>query len=178
TPPLPLRDVPATSFNGSLTARRTFVSTALPLDQIGLVRRTFGVTLNDVLLAVVAGTLRARLERRGERPARPLVAEVPVATDPSPARRLGGQPALQHLHLALHRRRRSGRSLACDPRRDDVGEVPSRRAGRGSLRGMDAVRASQALLVVDASLCAASRGEPPSTAGERDRFLRSGPARR
>ena len=89
-PPLPLRDVPATSFNGSLTARRTFVSTALPLDQIGLVRRTFGVTLNDVLLAAVAGTLRARLEWRGERPARPLVAEVPVATDTSSARRLAG----------------------------------------------------------------------------------------
>src|SRR5262249_24050370 len=62
TPPLPLRDVPPTSFNGSLTARRTFVSTALPLDQIGLVRRAFGVTLNDVLLALVAGTLRACLE--------------------------------------------------------------------------------------------------------------------
>jgi len=90
TPPLPLRDVPPTSFNGSLTARRTFVSTALPLDQIGLVRRTFGATLNDVLLAVVAGTLRARLERRGECPGLPLVAEVPVATDPSPARRLAG----------------------------------------------------------------------------------------
>ena len=90
TPPLPLRDVPPTSFNGSLTTRRTFVSTALPLDQIGLVRRAFGVTLNDVLLAVVAGTLRARLERRGECPVRPLVAEVPVATDPSPARRLRG----------------------------------------------------------------------------------------
>src|SRR5262245_48076895 len=90
TPPLPLRDTPQTSFNGSLTARRTFVSTALPLDEIGLVRRTFGVTLNDVLLAVVAGTLRARLDRRRERPARPRVAEVPVATDPSQARRLAG----------------------------------------------------------------------------------------
>jgi WS/DGAT/MGAT family acyltransferase len=89
-PPLPLLQAPSTSLNGALTARREFASAAFPLDDIRLVRRAFGVTVNDVLLALVAGALRARLAARGEAPARPLVAEVPVATDASGERRLGG----------------------------------------------------------------------------------------
>jgi diacylglycerol O-acyltransferase len=89
-PPLPIRDAPRTSLNGSLTARRAFASTALSLDDIRCVRNAFGVSLNDVLLAMVAGTLRAYFADRGEHPAGPLIAEVPVATDAPATRRLGG----------------------------------------------------------------------------------------
>ena len=50
-----------------------------------------GVTVNDVVLAVVGGALRRWMAARGERPGASLVAAVPVATDPpdSPPR-LGG----------------------------------------------------------------------------------------
>jgi WS/DGAT/MGAT family acyltransferase len=89
-PPRPVFDAPRTSLNGSLTARRAFASTALPLDDVRRVRAAFGVTLNDVLLAVVAGTLRVHLAARGERPRGSLVAEVPVATDAPGAPRLRG----------------------------------------------------------------------------------------
>ena len=89
-PPLPVRDAPRTSLNGSLTARRAFASTALPLEDIKRVRDAFGVTLNDVLLATVAGALRARLAERGEHPRGPLIAEVPVGTDAPGVRRLAG----------------------------------------------------------------------------------------
>ncbi len=89
-PPLPMRDAPRTSLNGSVTARREFASTTLALEDIRVVRGAFAVTLNDVLLAVVAGTLRSYLAARGEWPTRPLVAEVPVATDATSARRLAG----------------------------------------------------------------------------------------
>jgi diacylglycerol O-acyltransferase len=51
---------------------------------------TFGVTLNDVLLAAVAGALRGCLVARGEHPPAPLVAEVPIATDAPGVRRLAG----------------------------------------------------------------------------------------
>ena len=89
-PPVPVLDPPRTSLNGSLTARRAFASTALSLEAVRRVRRAFDVSLNDVLLALVAGALRAYLAHRGERPARPLVAEVPVGTDVPGTPRLGG----------------------------------------------------------------------------------------
>lgn len=89
-PPRPLRDTPRTSLNGSLTARRAFACASMALDDVRCVRRTFGVTLNDVLLAVVAGALRDRLAEYGEDPGVPLVAEVPVANDAPGVRRLYG----------------------------------------------------------------------------------------
>jgi diacylglycerol O-acyltransferase len=89
-PPRPLLDAPRTSLNGALTPRRAFASAALPLAEVRRVKTAFAVTLNDVLLCVVSGALRQYLAVRGERPARSLVAEVPVATDAPGERRLGG----------------------------------------------------------------------------------------
>ena len=90
-PPLPMLNVPRTSFNGTLTFRRQFVSTSLPLDDIKVIRRALGVTVNDVLLGLVASSLRRYLAARGETPRRPLVAEVPVSTDRAgDPRRLAG----------------------------------------------------------------------------------------
>lgn len=80
-PPRPLLDAPSTSLNGALSSRRSFASTALALADVRRVRTAFGVTFNDVLLALVAATLRTHLSARGELPTRPLLAEVPVATD-------------------------------------------------------------------------------------------------
>ena len=89
--PRPVIDVPRVSFNGALTAERRFTTATLPLDEIKEVRRRHGVSVNDVVLAVVAGAVRAWLDERGERPSRPLVAGVPVATDaPGSRPRLGG----------------------------------------------------------------------------------------
>lgn len=91
TVPRPVLDVPRTSFNGPLTPRRSFATAALPLDDLRRVRQVQGVTLNDVVLAVVSGALRRWLESQGERPSRSLVAGVPVGTDdPSAPLRLGG----------------------------------------------------------------------------------------
>jgi diacylglycerol O-acyltransferase len=89
-PPRPVLDAPRTSLNGSLTPRRAFASTALALEDVRRVRAAFGVTLNDVLLAAVAGALRARLVSRGEHPRGPLIAAVPVGTDPPGVVRVGG----------------------------------------------------------------------------------------
>jgi diacylglycerol O-acyltransferase len=101
TPPMPLRDVPMTPLNGALTARRSFASTSLPLDTVRAVKATVGVTLNDVLLALVAGALRRYLTARGALPTRPLVAEVPVATDVAAGeRRLAGN-RLSNLFTSL-----------------------------------------------------------------------------
>jgi len=88
--PRPILDTPRTIFNGALTARRAFVSTTVPLGDVKAIKDALGVTVNDVLLAMVAGSLRAFLLERNALPAESLVAEVPVATDPPGARRVTG----------------------------------------------------------------------------------------
>ncbi len=89
--PRPMLDTPRTSFNGALTPRRSFATTSLRLDAVKRVKEAFGVTVNDVVLAVAGGALRAYLEERGELPSRSLVAGVPVSSDqPGDVARLGG----------------------------------------------------------------------------------------
>lgn len=74
-------DTPDTPFNRALRARRAFATTALPLADCQRVKDAFGVTLNDVVLALCAGSLRGWLAARGGAPRRPLVASIPVAAD-------------------------------------------------------------------------------------------------
>ncbi|HEY5110335.1 MAG TPA: WS/DGAT domain-containing protein, partial [Acidimicrobiales bacterium] len=70
---------------------RTFAITRLPLGALQDIRRATGTTFNDVYLAVCAGALRRYLVEREELPLRPLVASVPVSTDPDVARMSGNR---------------------------------------------------------------------------------------
>src|SRR5215212_8748692 len=75
-PPSPLNE-PGSPARHLATARR-------PLSELRTIRKAYGATVNDVLLAAVAGALRRHAERAGERP-RDLKAMVPVnvrAEDP------------------------------------------------------------------------------------------------
>ncbi|MDQ1395327.1 MAG: diacylglycerol O-acyltransferase / wax synthase, partial [Acidimicrobiaceae bacterium] len=85
SPPAPFSG-PKCSFNRSLTPHRRFVSMSLPLADVKEVKTRFGVTLNDVVLALCAGALRGYLDERGELPSKPLVAGVPIST------RMPGKP--------------------------------------------------------------------------------------
>jgi diacylglycerol O-acyltransferase len=92
--PRPVLDAPRTSFNRALTARRSYATHTLPLADVKAVRQVHpGVTLNDVVLAVVAGALRRWMDERGEHPTAALVAGVPVATDAAggPTRLVGNR---------------------------------------------------------------------------------------
>jgi diacylglycerol O-acyltransferase len=82
-------NTPRTSFNGSLTPRRSFVTTSFATRDVRAIREAFDCTVNDVVLAIVSGALRSYLLDRHELPAVSLVAGVPVAADPS-EQRLGG----------------------------------------------------------------------------------------
>jgi len=75
---LPLT-APATPFNGSLTARRSVSLARVDLDAVLAIRRAFGTTVNDVVLAASATALRDYLAARGVLPRRDLVAAVPVS---------------------------------------------------------------------------------------------------
>jgi WS/DGAT/MGAT family acyltransferase len=92
---------PLTSLNRVLSAQRRFAFTELPLSQAKLVRKAFGTTLNDVVVAVVAAALRRYLERRGEVPSVPLVAVVPVSLHtPEDKGRYGNHSS--PMYVALH----------------------------------------------------------------------------
>jgi len=78
-PPPSLFSAPRTSFNTSITAHRKVAFTSVTLDDVKAVRNELGGTVNDVVLALCAGALRSYLERRGELPAEPLVAMVPIS---------------------------------------------------------------------------------------------------
>ncbi|MGB5311615.1 MAG: wax ester/triacylglycerol synthase family O-acyltransferase [Polyangiales bacterium] len=70
---------PRTVFNRTLSPTRSFASTSLPLDELKAVKDAARVTLNDVVLATVAGALDRFFELRGETLSRPLIASVPMA---------------------------------------------------------------------------------------------------
>ena len=57
---------PRTVFNRTLSPRRSFASTSLPLAELKAVKNAARVTLNDVVLATVAGALDRFFEERGE----------------------------------------------------------------------------------------------------------------
>jgi WS/DGAT/MGAT family acyltransferase len=78
-PPAPF-SAPRTSLNGAISAHRRFAFLHAPLDDVQTVRQAFGGTVNDVVLACVAGALRRLLAERGEVPDDPLVAMVPMST--------------------------------------------------------------------------------------------------
>ncbi len=87
-PPLPF-DTPKTRFNTGLSPHRIFTMNSLSLDDVKTVKNAFDASINDVVLAIVAGALRCYLYERGELPDRPLVAGIPVSTAAEPDR-LGG----------------------------------------------------------------------------------------
>jgi diacylglycerol O-acyltransferase len=70
---------PPTPFNGSVTRHRNVAYTQLDMRDVKRVKDRFGVTVNDVVVALCAGVLRRFLLERGELPDNPLVATVPVS---------------------------------------------------------------------------------------------------
>jgi WS/DGAT/MGAT family acyltransferase len=68
---------PASVLNTELSPLRRLVRTQHPLEDLKAVKRAYGTTVNDVMLAAVAGAVRAYLIREGEQPVA-LKAMVPV----------------------------------------------------------------------------------------------------
>jgi WS/DGAT/MGAT family acyltransferase len=70
---------PPTPFNGAVSRLRNIAYTQLDMRDVKRVKDRFGVTVNDVVVALCAGALRRFLLDRGELPDQPLVATVPVS---------------------------------------------------------------------------------------------------
>ena len=70
---------PHTSFNGRISAHRRIVFGRLPLDAVKDVKNMHGVTVNDVVVSICAGTVRRWLQKHRELGKEPLIAQIPVS---------------------------------------------------------------------------------------------------
>ena len=80
---------PRTSFNGTITGHRSIAISDLPLDDIRAVKKATGTTVNDVVLTLAGGALRAYLAERDELPDSSLLATVPVSVRDTSKRATG-----------------------------------------------------------------------------------------
>lgn len=80
---------PRTSFNGTITSHRSIAMADLDLDEIRRIKKVTATTVNDVVLSVAGGALRAYLAERDELPSSSLLATVPVSVRDSSRRSSG-----------------------------------------------------------------------------------------
>jgi len=70
---------PKTMFNVNIGGARRVAAQSWPLERIRRVKTAAGVTVNDAILAMCAGALRAYLQEQDALPDTPLIAMVPVS---------------------------------------------------------------------------------------------------
>ena len=103
-PPLPF-SAPRTSLGTRLGRRRTVGLAQVDRADVEAVRTTTGATFNDVILALAGAVLRSHLEDRGELPAKPMVAFVPVSVRSDDDKLdTGGEPPVGHAREPGHHR--------------------------------------------------------------------------
>ena len=75
---------PKTRMNVAISNKRAFATLSLPLQEVKLLGKAAGGSLNDAVLGVVSGGLRRFLESHGELPKKPLVCAMPVSLRSEP----------------------------------------------------------------------------------------------
>ncbi len=82
---------PSTRFNRAITSHRVIETRRYDLDDLRRIKRSVpGVTVNDVVLALVGGAMRSYLSAKGELPERSLTAMVPISVRTEAERDVGG----------------------------------------------------------------------------------------
>ena len=90
--PTALGRAPATPFNKPITPHRRFAFRSVDLDTVKKIKNVFGVSVNDVVMAMCAGALRRWLAGHDALPAQPLIAMIPVSVrDPASKGALGNK---------------------------------------------------------------------------------------
>jgi WS/DGAT/MGAT family acyltransferase len=76
---MPRTMAPRTVFNGPISAHRRVSLLSLSLPDVKKVKNHYGVTVNDVVVAICAGAVRRWLIEHSELPDRPLTAMIPLS---------------------------------------------------------------------------------------------------
>jgi WS/DGAT/MGAT family acyltransferase len=99
----PAGRAPTTPFNKPITPHRRFAYRSVDLDAVKMVKNTFGVSVNDVVMAMCAGALRRWLSDRDALPNTPLIAMIPVSVrDPESKGALGNKVSAMLAVLPTH----------------------------------------------------------------------------
>ncbi len=77
---LPQFMAPKTPFNGSISPARSYCARTISLPDVKAISKATGTKLNDVVMAISSGALRAYLKGKHILPDAPLVAFVPIST--------------------------------------------------------------------------------------------------
>ncbi len=76
---MPQLVAPKTPFNATMGRGRSYAARSVPLAGAKAVGKAGGAKLNDVVMAISAGALRAYLKEKNKLPSQPLVAFVPIS---------------------------------------------------------------------------------------------------
>jgi WS/DGAT/MGAT family acyltransferase len=99
----PTGRAPATPFNRPITPHRRCAFRSVELADVKTVKNAFGVSVNDVVMAMCAGALRRWLHEHGALPDSPLVAMIPVSVrDESAKGALGNRVSAMLATLPTH----------------------------------------------------------------------------
>lgn len=79
TNPVGFFEAPWVSFSGAISPHRTIAFAEAAVDDLKTIKRAFGTTLNDVVLAACTASLRNYLAAHDGVPETPLIAAIPVA---------------------------------------------------------------------------------------------------
>jgi len=131
---------PPSRLNGEMPAARHLARLSRPFEDLRVIKRHFGTTVNDVLLSASAGALRLLHEERSE-PLHDIKAMVPVSVQ-APGEEWGnriifmflGLPCdepdpvwrLRDIHVAMRKRKRGGEPQGADILFNALGYAPRR----------------------------------------------------
>jgi len=94
---------PRTAFNVPIGGARRVAAQSWPIQRVMAIKQAAGVTLNDVVLAMCGGALRAYLLEQKALPDKPLIAMVPVSLRDEAGSGGGNQVGALLASLATHR---------------------------------------------------------------------------
>src|SRR5829696_3611848 len=93
--------VAATRFNRQVGAHRVWDARRFPFSEVKEIRREVpGVSVNDVVMAMIGGSLRIYLQNKNELPETPLVALMPISLRPTATQAQAAGPAAPEVAAA------------------------------------------------------------------------------